>query len=58
MTNQLCSVVSTDQDKRDLLSDSHRDFLRRYIEFELKKQEQVSKTFLRERFKRQAQSEA
>jgi hypothetical protein len=36
-------------DERDCLSDSHRDYMQRYVEHELAKQE--SKTFLRERFK-------
>jgi hypothetical protein len=39
------------QDDRDCLSDSHRDFMLRYVEYELEKQEQASKSFLRERFK-------
>jgi hypothetical protein len=38
-------------DERDCLSDSHRDYMQRYVEHELAKQEQASKTFLRERFK-------
>jgi hypothetical protein len=38
-------------DDRDCLSDSHRDYMVRYVEYELAKQEQASKTFLRERFK-------
>jgi hypothetical protein len=32
-------------DDRDCLSDSHRDYLIRYIEYELRRQEKVSKTF-------------
>jgi hypothetical protein len=38
-------------DERDLLSDSHRDYMVRYVEHELQRQEKVSKTFLQERFK-------
>jgi hypothetical protein len=43
-------VIETDE--RDCLSDSHRDYMQRYVEYELEKQEQASKSFLRERFKR------
>jgi hypothetical protein len=39
------------EDDRDCLSDSHRDYMQRYVEYELEKQKQASKTFLRERFK-------
>ena len=42
------------QDDRDCLSDSHRDFMLRYVEYELEKQEQAAKTFFRERSKRLA----
>jgi hypothetical protein len=33
------------------LSDFHKDFLIRYMEVELKRQERVSQNFLRERYK-------
>jgi hypothetical protein len=36
-------------DSRDTLSDGHRDFMIRYIEYELQRQERVSKQFLRGR---------
>jgi hypothetical protein len=39
------------EDERDCLSDSHRDYMQRYVEYELAKQEQASRSFLRERFK-------
>ena len=38
-------------DERDCLSDSHRDYMQRNVEYELAKQEQASRSFLRERFK-------
>ena len=38
-------------DERDCLSDSHRDYMQRNVEYELAKQEQASRNFLRERFK-------
>jgi hypothetical protein len=37
-----------ESDDRDCLSESHREFLTRYIEFELWRQERVSERFLRE----------
>ena len=49
MINQLCSEVNDQEDDRECLSDSHRDFLQRYIQFELERQEKVSERFLRER---------
>jgi hypothetical protein len=39
-------------DERDVLSACHRDYMVRYVEFELERQERVSKSFLQERFKR------
>jgi hypothetical protein len=41
-------------DDRDCLSDSHRSFMQRYVEYELRRQEKVSKNFLQERFKQHA----
>ena len=49
MKNRIASEVN--QDDRDCLSDSHRDYMQRYVEYELAKQEQASRSFLRERFK-------
>ena len=37
---------TTDTDNRDTLSDSHRDFMIRFIDFELARQERISKLFL------------
>jgi hypothetical protein len=36
-------------DDRDTLSECHRDYMVRYVEFELERQEQVSERVLRER---------
>ena len=44
-------MESLEKDDRDCLSDSHRDFLMRYIQAEHDRQEKVSEAFLRERFK-------
>jgi hypothetical protein len=50
MKNRITGEVNQ-EDERDCLSDSHRDYLIRYIEYELQRQEKVSKTFLQERLK-------
>jgi hypothetical protein len=47
--NRIASEVK--QDDRDCLSDSHRDYMQRNVEYELAKQEQASRNFLRARFK-------
>jgi hypothetical protein len=49
MKNKVFSEVDQD-DERDCLSDSHRNFMQRYVEYELRRQEKMSKTFLQERF--------
>jgi len=41
--------TTIERDERDVLSDSHRDYMLRYIQFELERQEKVSDRFLRER---------
>lgn len=38
-------MEAIETDDRDCLCDSHRDFMIRYIEFELERQEQVSERF-------------
>jgi hypothetical protein len=43
------NAQTIDTDDRDCLSEFHRGFLTRYIEFELRRQERVSERFLRER---------
>jgi hypothetical protein len=40
-------VIETDE--RDLLSACHRDYMVRYVEFELQRQQSVSERFLREK---------
>lgn len=42
---------TSNEDDRDILSDSHRSYMIRYIEWENLRQEQVSERFLRERSK-------
>ena len=37
---------TSNEDDRDILSDSHRSYMIRYIEFENLRQERVSKLFL------------
>ena len=37
---------TTEIDDRDCLSSSHRSYMERYIEFELSRQEKISKQFL------------
>lgn len=41
-------METIERDDRDCLSDSHRDYLLRYIQYELERQEQTSDRFLRE----------
>jgi hypothetical protein len=51
ITTKTNVASEVNQDGRDCLSDSHRSFMQRYVQYELEKQEQASKSFLRERFK-------
>jgi hypothetical protein len=37
------------EDERDCLSDSHRSFMIRYVEFEILKQQRISERFLRDK---------
>jgi hypothetical protein len=39
-------METTETDDRDCLSAGHRSFMERYIEFELSRQEKISKQFL------------
>jgi hypothetical protein len=40
---------STDTDDRDTLSESHKDYMIRFVQYELQRQERVSQRFLKER---------
>ena len=42
-------METTETDDRDCLCDSHRNFMERYIQTELDRQEKISERFLRER---------
>jgi hypothetical protein len=53
MTYQASEAI-LQEDERDCLSDSHRDYMIRYCEFEILRQQRVSERFLQERFKRLA----
>jgi hypothetical protein len=48
-TDQCDQSHSSNEDDRDILSDSHRSYMIRYIEWENLRQERVSERFLRER---------
>jgi hypothetical protein len=50
MTEQLITGIDH-EDERATLSDFHRDYLVRYLEFELERQQKVSESFLKERLK-------
>jgi hypothetical protein len=43
---------STDTDDRDTLSESHKDYMIRFVQYELQRQERVSQRFLKERASR------
>ena len=42
-------MESKETDSRDCLSDAHRDYMLRYIQYELERQERVSEQFLEEK---------
>jgi hypothetical protein len=48
--------MNTDNDDKDILSDSHRSYLIRYMEWENLRQEQVSKLFLASRMNSRVKS--
>lgn len=40
--------METDSDDRDTLCEAHKDYMQRYVAFELEKQEKASDKFLKE----------
>jgi hypothetical protein len=51
ITTKIKVSSEVNEDGRDCLSESHRDYIIRFVEFEDLRQQRVSDKFLRERFK-------
>jgi hypothetical protein len=53
MINKTLGIMNEaiESDNRDTLSESHRDYMARYIQAEIDRQEKVSERFLKERIR-------